>query len=180
MSLKLKRKSSHLLSLSLLLLVVVFIFSFFVLIPQGKEYRTLRLENKKEDRLLTRLQERNNYLHEQQLKLSKTHQVTIKALKQPFNAQQFTQAHRDNFKDLFLSELQITDQNGSFKIYEVNATTKINSPQAFYDFLEDLNHGDWIIGVNFPIHFERDGDLIKSSFTMKVHNFADITQEELD
>jgi hypothetical protein len=35
--------------------------------------------------------------------------------------------------------------------------------------LDDLNKGDWIIGVNFPINFVRDGEMIKSSFTMKVY-----------
>jgi hypothetical protein len=64
----------------------------------------------------------------------------------------------------------MAESNGSFKVYEVNATTKITSPQTFYQFLEKINKSDWIIGVDFPIHFERDGDKIKSSFTMKVHS----------
>jgi hypothetical protein len=52
----------------------------------------------------------------------------------------------------------------------VNATSKITSPRSFYTFLEEVSKGEWIIRVNFPIHFERDGDKIRSSFTMRVYN----------
>jgi hypothetical protein len=56
-----------------------------------------------------------------------------------------------------------------FTIYEVNTTSKINSPKVFYNFLDSINKSDWIIGVNFPINFKREADMIRSSFTMRVY-----------
>ncbi len=158
-------------------MISIFIFSFFLLIPKGKEYRTLRLENKKESRVLDASREEQNQLQEKLEKLEMTHKVILKAFKTSFNPKKFTSIYEKEFQDLFLSEIEMSDHNGSFKVYEVNATAKINSPETFYHFLDQVNHSDWIIGVNFPIHFEREGDLIKSSFTMKVHHLADVKEE---
>lgn len=179
MNLEMNNRTFYLLLLSFFLMVSIFIFSFLFLIPKGKEYRTLRLENKKESRILDTSREERDRMQEKLEKLEEKHKRTIKAFKTTFNPQKFTQLYEKDFQDLFLSEIEMSDHNGSFKIYEVNATTKINSPETFYHFLDKVNHSSWIIGVNFPIHFEREGDLIKSSFTMKVHHFSQL-KEEMD
>jgi hypothetical protein len=158
-------------------MMAIFLFAFLFLIPKGKEYRTLRLENKKESRILGVLREEHSLAQEKLEKLEKTHKDTIKAFESSFNPKKFTRMHEKEFQDLFLSEIEMSDHNGSFRVYEVNATAKINSPETFYHFLDKVNHSDWIIGVNFPIHFEREGDLIKSSFTMKVHHFSEVKEE---
>ena len=74
-----------------------------------------------------------------------------------------------HFESFTLSELSMHSQDGEFSVYEVNTSSLIQSPQGFYDFLDGVNKSDNIIGVNFPIHFERDANLIKSSFTMHVY-----------
>lgn len=168
-----KRKSHqtlYLVLLSLLLLAGVAAFSFFFLIPKGKEYRIMRLESKKEEQLIMMAKEKLAEKESKLSKLSKEHEATIKAFKTPFNPKKFTAEYRHAFHDLYLTELESGEVNGSIKIYEVNATTKITSPQTFYEFLEKINKSPWIISVNFPINFEREGEWIKSSFTMKVHH----------
>ena len=67
-----------------------------------------------------------------------------------------------------------------FITYEVNTTSKINSPKSFYDFLEALNKSDWIVGVEFPITFIREDKLIKSSFKMNVYSGVEKSQKEDD
>ena len=176
MNLQMNNRTFYLLLLSFFLMISIFIFSFLFLIPKGKEYRTLRLENKKESRTLDASREEYNRVQEKLEKLEKTHKTTIQAFKTTFNPQKFTQLYEKDFQDLFLSEIEMSDHNGSFKVYEVNATAKINSPETFYRFLDKVNHSNWIIGVNFPIHFEREGDLIKSSFTMKVHHLSHVKE----
>lgn len=171
------RRTLYLVLLSLLLLTFVIAFSFFLLIPKGKEYRTLRLENKKEEKLLLAAREHYDAVEEKKKKMEETHQKIIKGFKSNFNPEKFARLHAHEFHDLYLSEIASSDQNGSFKVYEVNATTKISSPQTFYHFLDKVNQADWIIGVDFPIHFEREGDLIKSSFTMKVHHTVEASEE---
>lgn len=168
-----KRKSHqtlYLVLLSLLLLSGVMAFSFFFLIPKGKEYRTMRLESKKEEQLIFMAKENLAEKEATLSTLSKKHDATLKAFARSFNPKKFTQEYQHAFHDLYLTELESGDANGTFKIYEVNATTKITSPQTFYEFLEKINNSPWIISVNFPINFEREGEWIKSSFTMQVHH----------
>lgn len=179
MNLQMNNRTFYLLLLSFFLMISIFIFSFLFLIPKGKEYRVLRLENKKESRILETSREERDRLQEKLEKLEQKNKGTIQAFKTTFNPQKFTRLYEKDFQDLFISEIEMSDHNGSFKIYEVNATAKINSPETFYHFLDKVNRSNWIIGVNFPIHFEREGDLIKSSFTMKVHHLSHV-KEEMD
>jgi Na+-transporting NADH:ubiquinone oxidoreductase subunit NqrC len=167
---RINKQTLYLILFSTLLLSIIVLFSIFVLIPKGKEYRLLRLEAMKEEKVVGQVQKEHKETSEKLEKLKKSNAKTIKAFTTPFNPRKFTKVYAPEFQDLFLKELSKADENGSFKVYEVNVTTKITSPESFYNFLEKVNKSQWIIGVNFPIHFERDGDLIKSSFTMKVHN----------
>lgn len=173
MNVRIYYRTFYLILLSILLLVSIIGFSFFVLIPKGKEYRSLRLENKKEQSVMDTAREHYDVTEEKLQKLQEKNKETIKAYRTVFNPEKFTRLNHSQLQDLFLTELHIADQNKSFKVYEVNATTKITSPEVFYNFLEKVNHSGWIIGVHFPVHFERDKDLIKLSFTMKVHHLSE-------
>lgn len=172
MSQRTNHRTLYLILISLFLFVGIVVFATFFLIPKGKEYRTLRLESKKEQQLISRAEARYESVNERFNKLKHEHEHTMGAFAAPFNAQKFTKMNQQDFEDLYLTEIEMADHNSSFKVYEVNATTKITSPQAFYQFLEKINKSDWIIAVNFPINFERDGERIKSSFTMRVHRNA--------
>lgn len=165
-----KRQTIFVVILSLFLLIGVVAFSFLFLIPKGKEYRSLRLESKKEFQQLELAQNRHDNVHNRLEDLKKQHRHTIGAFDKPFDPGRFERLYKKEFTDLYLTEVSSIESNGTFKVYEVNATSKITSPQSFYNFLEQVNQSEWVIGVNFPIHFERDGEKIRSSFTMKVHN----------
>lgn len=165
-----KRQTLFVVILSLLLLIGVSAFSFFFLIPKGKEYRSLRLDSKKEFQEFELTQNRFDNMKNRLDDLKKQHKHTIGAFDKVFDPGRFERLYKKEFTDLYLTEMTSTEANGSFKVYEVNATSKITSPTSFYEFLENINKSEWVIGVNFPIHFERDGDKIRSSFTMKVHN----------
>jgi hypothetical protein len=173
-----RRQTLTMVILSLVLLSGVLLFSFSFLIPKGKEYRLLRLESKKEIQALELAQRRYDQTSDRLGELQSRNKHTITAFATPFNADRFTHLNKKEFQDLYLTEITAQDGNETFKIYEVNATSKINSPQSFYHFLENVNKSNWIIGVNFPIHFERDGDKIRASFTMKVHSSPKEGKEE--
>jgi len=164
--------------LSLLLLAGVVAFSFFFLIPKGKEYRSLRLESKKEFQKLDLAQREYDFTLNRLKELEGQNKHTITAFNTPFNPDRFERLYKKEFSDLYLTEVTTFETNGTFKIYEVNATSKIRSPESFYNFIDGVNKSKWIIGVNFPIHFERDGDKIRASFTMKVHNSKEKKEEK--
>jgi len=164
------RQTVTLLVLSLVLMIGVVGFSFMLLIPKGKEYRTLRLESKKEFQNLDFAQQRHDQVASRLKELETQNARMIKAFNTSFDPMRFEKQYGKEFSDLYLTEVTSFESNGTFRTYEVNATSKITSPQSFYHFLENVSKSEWIIKVNFPIHFERDGDKIRSSFTMRVYN----------
>ena len=163
------RQHIYLMVFSLVLFIFVIIFSFAVLIPEGKEYRMKRVELKKASKELREYE----YFYEETLDTYKSLQAKnrtiISAFDATFNPYRFEKQHKKYFSELIVSELNATALDNDFVVYEVNTTSQINSPKNFYDFLDAVNKSDWIIGVNFPINFKRDGELILSSFTMKVY-----------
>ncbi|DAB27651.1 MAG TPA: hypothetical protein CFH78_06455 [Sulfurimonas sp. UBA10385] len=152
------------------LLIFVLVFSFAVLIPEGKEYRLKRTELNKESLELRQL---SDFSIEKEVILQKLRSDNInviRAFDAEFNSQRFEKLHRNFFTSLKISKRAKLEDEEGFSVYEVNTTSQISSPKSFYDFLDALNKSSWIISVNFPINFKREGEMISSSFTMRVYN----------
>ncbi|MFK5937478.1 MAG: hypothetical protein QM497_03680 [Sulfurimonas sp.] len=168
MKINISRQNIYLIAISVFLFIFVLIFAFLVLIPNGKEYRKNRVQLKVHSKELRKYQ---NFYDETQLKLKelqKKHRHVIVAFDSKFNPQRFQKQYKSYFSSLKLSEVKKSVRKEEFTTYEVNTTSQISSPKSFYNFLDAVNKSDWIIGVNFPIEFKRDGELIKSTFTMEV------------
>ncbi len=163
----------YILSLAVVFLLIVFVFAFAVLIPSGKEYRIKRMEAKKISYQVDTIQAEYDKVHETLKTLQAENRHVIGAYKTIFNPERFKKMYSSHFESFTLSELSAHSQDGEFAVYEVNTSSLIQSPQGFYDFLDGVNKSDNIIGVNFPIAFKRDGNLIKSSFTMHVYVAGD-------
>ena len=168
----LSRQNVYILTASLFLLLFVTVFSFAILIPQGKEYRVKRAELKKESLELEQLNDFFSKKSQILSKLQSDNLHVITAFDKSFNADRFKKLYKSYFTSLEISKVNRLEDEDGFNVYEVNTTSKISSPQNFYDFLDSINKSDWIIGVNFPIEFKRDGEKIKSSFTMRVYSNA--------
>lgn len=166
----LSRQSLYLLILSVFLFIFVLVFSFTVLIPNGQEYRKQRGELQIESAELKKYQDFNDETLDRLKTLQSDNRHIITAFMTPFNPERFEKQHRNFFNSLVITPKLKVGNEDEFTVYEVNTTSKINSPQVFYNFLDAVNKSDWIIGVNFPINFKREGDLICSSFTMRVYS----------
>jgi len=164
------RHQIYILLLSIFLFLFVLVFSFTLLIPAGKEYRIKRIELKKEQKEY----EKYKFFHDQTLEslkdLQSKNRHIITAFDRVFSPERFEKQHKVNFSSLSIEKIARAKDEEGFSVYEVNTTSHISSPVNFYDFLDAVNKGDWIIGINFPIKFLRDGEMIKSSFTMKVYS----------
>ena len=176
-SFKISRQNIYLLLITLLLLIFVLLFAFSVLIPSGKEYRQMRATANKHAVELAQYQQLNDETLQSLKSLQEKHRSVITSFDNDFDKERFIAINKKFFQNLTLSKLTYVDEKNPFDLYEVNATSKIDSPVVFYNFLESLNKGDWIIGVNFPIHFQRDGELINSSFTMRVYSLNEDKNE---
>ncbi len=172
MKFHISRQTLYALLLAFVLLIVVLVFSFGFLIPEGKEYRTLRLEKKKHTQEMMQYQQWHDETFAKLKTLQSENKQVITAFENSFDPKRFIKNNSGFFELLKLSKVELVETEGSFSVYEVNTTSKIDSPQSFYGFLESVNKSDWIVAVNFPIHFVRDNNLIRSSFTMKVHELA--------
>ncbi len=177
MKINISRQNIYLLFLSVFLLIFVLIFSFFILIPEGKIYREKRSELNKQQRELRRYEKFNNSTFEKLKQLQSDNRHIITAFDTSFSAQKFEKLHKIYFNSLKLSKKTFKEKEDDFLVYEVNTTSSINSPQSFYNFLDAVNKGDWIIGVNFPINFKRDSKMIRSSFTMKIYHTQNISDK---
>ena len=182
MKINLSRQNIYLLSLSVFLLIFVFVFAFSLLIPEGKEYRIKKADLKKENLELRKYENFRDDVLEKLTTLKSDNRNVIAAFDRSFDPQRFEKVHKTYFKSLSLKEQVRLEDENRFSVYEVNTTSHIHSPKSFYDFLDAINKSDWIISVNFPIHFKRDAEMIRSSFTMKVYGIskdANVTQLEV-
>jgi len=169
MKINISRHYLYILLVSLFLFLFVLLFAFLVLIPEGKEYREKRMELKKTTIKVNKYQ---NFYDETlgTLKdLQSKDRHIIAGFDNIFNPDRFEKQHKTYFSSLSLSKISKVEDENEFAVYEVNTTSRISSPTNFYNFLDAVNKSDWIIGVNFPINFKRDGEMIDSSFTMKVY-----------
>jgi len=153
----------------MLLFIFVLIFSFLVLIPEGKEYRIKRVELKKISREFRDYSNFHDETQESLQELRSKNRRVITAFDATFSPDRFERENKGYFSELKVSSLKEPTLEDEFGIYEVNTTSQISSPKSFYDFLDAINKSTYVIAINFPIDFKRDGEIIKSSFTMKVY-----------
>jgi len=179
MKINISRQNIYMLLISIFLLIFVLLFSFLVLIPEGKEYREKRTELKKEQRLLMEYQNFHDETHDLLKTLQSENRTIMRAFDTGFNPNKFEKKHASYFASLSVSKNHSLSKEGEFSVYEVNTSSQISSPKNFYEFLESVNKSDWIIGVNFPIEFKREGELIKSSFSIKVYSNSKDVNETL-
>ena len=164
------RQSIYILILSTFLLIFVLVFSLNFLIPKGKKYREQRSQLSFAKTDLKRWKTFDDETYDVLKKLQSDNRHIIVAFDSSFNEERFIKKYKSLFNSLSLSKTTNLDSKEGFEVYEVTTSSQIrSSPETFYAFLDEINKSDWIIGVNFPINFKRNGEVINSSFKMKVY-----------
>lgn len=166
------RQYLYLLIVSVLLFGLLLWFSIDSIIPLGKEYRKQKLAMQSVSNRVEKLSLTQNSIQNSYNKFSKKHQAVLAAFDNSFNAGKFIKINKQYLKKITLTKLQKDKQLDTFDTYKVDAVSKIDSPENFYKFLHKINHEGWIIKVEFPIHFQRDHNLIDLDFTMRVYKRA--------
>ena len=163
------RQSIYILILSVFLLIFVLVFSFVWLIPLGKEYREQRVKLSYENADLRRWKDFDAQTYATLKNLQSENRYIIAAFENGFDEKRFIKKYSKLFNSLTLSKTTQKDNVDIFELYEVTTSSQISSPATFYNFLDEINKSDWIVEINFPIKFKREGEVISSSFTMKVY-----------
>ena len=170
MKIDITRQTVYILILSIVLFIFVLLFSFLLLIPEGKEYRIKRAENKKIKTEVNKFDNFNTNTLSILKQLQSDNRYIITAFGTSFSKERFIKQYAKYFTTLELSRRVKSENEGEFITYDLNTSSQMSSPKSFYDFLEVINKSDWIIGINFPIDFRRDGEMIRSTFSMKIYS----------
>jgi len=180
MKINITRQSIYILIISIFLFIFVLLFSFLLLIPSGKEYRIKRAENKKIKIEVNKFDNFNINTLEMLKKLQGDNRYIITAFGASFSKERFLKQYNKYFTTLELSKRVQSKNEDKFITYDLNTSSQMNSPKSFYDFLDAINKSDWIIGINFPIDFRRDGEMIHSTFSMKIYSNPKESEESND
>lgn len=167
---RITRQGIYILILSILLFSFVVIFSFSTLIPQGKQYRKQRTQLFSQKKDLRRYQNFDFQTYDVLKKLQSDNRRVISALDKEFSSERFIKKYKSSFNSLSLTKVKILAPEDGFCVYDVKTSSQISTPTVFYKFLDEINKSDWIVAVNFPIEFKRDGEVLNSSFKMKVYS----------
>lgn len=152
----------------LLYLILLFILIFAVVIPAVKKYREVnRLYAQSRAEFMAAQQEHDDILDRLKVLQSK-HRKVIGAFEKRWDRDLFLQSAGKFFKKAELKEVDINITDPRFKIYELNAVTKMESPQSFYRFLDNLANLPFVIQADFPIAFKANGGDIEGVFKIRV------------
>lgn len=144
-------------------------FSIGYVIPSGKEYRQQHLAMNTVSRRVHKLSLMKSDAQSEYDNFSKKHQQVLTSFAKPFDIDRFVEINKHYFQKITLTKLKKDKKSGIFDTYRVDAVSKIDSPENFYKFLQQADHEGWIIKIEFPIHFQRDHNLIDLDFTMRVY-----------
>ncbi len=150
-------------------IVITLVLLLTLIVPNIKEYRTARGQYNNASvhkiRVQSVLAERENDLKELQSKNRKV----FEAFKHKFTQDEFIGFANNFFDKVTLKEVKQSDYKKEFKVYELNVTSSLKTPVNFYKFLEGLNHYQNMIQADFPIELISNGDIINSSFKIRVY-----------
>jgi len=161
----------------LLIFLVVFIFIILLLIsililPNIKKYRVARGEFNQAMVHKTRVQSVLNEREKELKKLRLDNWKIFSAFKHDFSEEEFLAFTKQFFNKVSLKEVKQSSYTKEFEIYELNVTSSLKTPIKFYQFLNGLNHYNNIIQADFPIDLKSNGNLIYSSFKIKVYGLT--------
>ncbi len=160
--------------IKLLIFLVVFIFVTLLLIsililPNIKKYRVARGEFNQvmvhKIRVESVLKEREKELKKMRLDNWKI----FAAFKHNFTKEEFLTFAKQFFNKVTLKNIKQSSYTKEYEIYELNVTSSLKTPIKFYQFLDSLNHYTNIVQADFPIDLKSNGNIIYSSFKIKVY-----------
>ncbi|RUM45862.1 MAG: hypothetical protein DSY46_01740 [Hydrogenimonas sp.] len=156
-------------------LVVVFLLIYFMVIPMVSSYK--EVHKNYTDTVAYNFASRKEY------EVLSTHLKDLKA-KYPkvadfdhvWDEKQFLATAKKYFLHIEMKPLDANETDGHFRVYQVNAVTKMESPQNFYRFLDALEAVPFVVQTDFPITLQTYGeDQIEGIFRIRV--FQELEEE---
>jgi hypothetical protein len=140
----------------LLSLVLTLMIASMMIIPDIQQLKISKIHTERSLKMLKDTRGYYDQLSEENSQLQEKNRKVIEALQVAFKKermQQFGEEKMGRF-DIQGSKLVPHDQN--FIRYELNATTRIDSPVRLYDFINALNGYESLAEMDFPIVIDAD------------------------
>jgi len=152
----------------LLYLVIVFVLIFAVVIPSVKEYKRVNGMYVDSKTKFLAAQQEHDEIYDRLKVLQSKHRKVTEAFENRWREDLFTAEAKKYFLKVGLKQIDVNVSDPHFKIYEINAYTKMESPLNFYRFLDSLSNLPYVIQSDFPIAFKANGGEIEGVFRIRV------------
>ncbi|SFP30511.1 hypothetical protein [Hydrogenimonas thermophila] len=158
----------RMLVLILIYLIILFILIFGIVIPSIKQYKSKSKVYHTVQNEYEMIKNEHESFYDKLKSLQHKNRKIIETFEKDWDKNVFLEKANRFF---IRTELKLVDNNLSdtkFKIYELDATTQMSSPENFYRFMEALPLMPFAIQADFPISFYSNGDFISGVFRIKV------------
>ncbi|WP_201352465.1 hypothetical protein [Hydrogenimonas urashimensis] len=151
-------------------LLVLFLLIFVLVIPVVKSYKSVNKEYAEQKAYYLAAKDEHDTIFDRLKSLQAKNRKIIEAFENRWDEKKFIAQARRYFLKVDVKPIDVNTSEKYFKIYEINAMTKMKSPQNFYKFLDALPSLPFVIQADFPIAFRaHGGDEIEGIFRIRVY-----------
>ncbi len=162
--------------LFIFILITITLISVLIL-PNIKKYRVARANYDQAIVHKIRVQSVLDQRDKELKKLLSDNRKIFDSFKHEFNQEEFTIFANQFFSKVALKEVKQSEHTKEFRVYELNVTSSLKTPVKFYKFLNALNHYQNLVQADFPIDLKSNGNLIYSTFKIKVYSLAAVKKQ---
>jgi hypothetical protein len=151
-------------------LVVLFVLIFAVVIPVVRKYKEVNREYAEQKARYLAAKNDHDTIFDRLKTLQSKERKAIVAFANRWDEKRFVETAKKYFNAVEMVPVDVNESDAHYKIYEINAKAKMESPQNFYKFLEALPGIPYVIQADFPIAFRSNGrDEIEGIFRIRVY-----------
>jgi len=141
-----------------------------MVVPLVKSYKGSNLEHAKIKTEYNHAKNEHDTILDRLKTLKAKNRKVIEAFENRWDEKRFLAAAKRYFLKVDLKPVDVNGSDPHFKVYELNAMAKMDSPQNFYRFLDALPSIPFVIQADFPIAFRaRGGEEIEGVFRIRVY-----------
>lgn len=152
---------------SFVFIAVCAVLILFLVIPFLKDYKTQYTRLNQQQIHNARALNELNAIEDSLKKFQKENSKKITQINAEFSHEEFMKFMKNYFEDIKINLVPINKTEDYLK-YQFNVQASMQSPQAFYSFLNDLQNYTNLVEVTTPIEFKSREKYIDFKFKIKV------------
>jgi cell division protein FtsI/penicillin-binding protein 2 len=151
-------------------LVLLFALIFAVVVPAVKAYKSANKEYAEQKARYLAAKNDHDTIFDRLKTLRSKNRKALQAFTNHWDEKRFVETAKKYFNAVEMVPVDVNESDVHYRIYEINAKAKMESPQNFYKFLEALPGIPYVIQADFPIAFRSNGrDEIEGIFRIRVY-----------